>query len=62
VPREKSADLERRLRAVEKKVRDAAEPSGPNPQAQARAEQFRERAELWRQWADAEADALTRIR
>src|SRR5690242_12653472 len=27
VPREKAADLERRLRAVEKKVRDAAEPS-----------------------------------
>src|ERR1700728_1811452 len=43
VPREQSADLERRLRAVEKKVRDAAEPSGPDPQAQARAEQFRER-------------------
>ena len=47
VPREKSADLERRMRAVEKKVRDAAEPSGPDPQAQARAEQFRERAEQY---------------
>src|SRR6201991_5326311 len=56
VPRERSADLERRLRAVEKKVRDAAEPSGPDPQAQARAEQFRERAEQFeRQARKAEA-------
>ncbi|MDT7733050.1 MAG: hypothetical protein QOE12_224 [Mycobacterium sp.] len=56
VPREKSADLERRLRAVEKKVRDAAEPSGPDPQARARAEQFRERAEQYeRQAQKAEA-------
>jgi hypothetical protein len=56
VPREKSADLERRMRAVEKKVRDAAEPSGPDPQAQARAEQFRERAEQYaRQAQKAEA-------
>src|SRR6202012_4210318 len=45
VPRERSADLERRLRAVEKKVRDAAEPSGPDPQARARAEQFRRQAQ-----------------
>jgi hypothetical protein len=56
VPRELSADLERRLRAVEKKVRDAAEPAGPDPQAQARAEQFRERAEQFeRQAQKAEA-------
>ena len=56
VPRERSADLERRLRAVEKKVCDAAEPSGPDPQAQARAEQFRERAEQFeRQAQKAEA-------
>jgi hypothetical protein len=56
VPRERSADLERRMRAVEKKVRDAAEPSGPDPQAQARAEQFRERAEQFeRQAQKAEA-------
>ncbi len=56
VPREKSADLERRLRAVEKKVRDAAEPSGPDPEAQARADQFRERAEQYeRQAQKAEA-------
>lgn len=51
VPREKSADLERRLRAVEKKVRDAAEPSGPDPEAQARADQFRERAEQYERQA-----------
>jgi hypothetical protein len=50
-PREKSADLERRLRAVEKKVRDAAEPSGPDPEAQARADQFRERAEQYERQA-----------
>jgi hypothetical protein len=56
VPREKSADLERRLRAVEKKVRDATEPSGPDPEAQARADQFRERAEQYeRQAQKAEA-------
>jgi len=45
VPREQSADLERRLRAVEKKVRDAGESDWADPQAQARAEQFRERVE-----------------
>src|ERR1700744_5111271 len=56
VPRERSVDLEGRLRGVRKKVRDAAEPSGPDPQAQARAEQFRERAEQFeRQAQKAEA-------
>jgi hypothetical protein len=61
VPREQSADLERRLRAVEKKVRDAAEPSGPDPQAQARAEQFRERVEQFeRQAQKAEAAGRTK--
>lgn len=45
VPRERSAELERRLRAVEKKVRDAGEADWSDPQAQARAEQFRSRAE-----------------
>ncbi|WP_428340361.1 DUF349 domain-containing protein [Mycobacterium sp.] len=61
VPREKSADLERRMRAVEKRVRDAAEPSGPDPQAQARAEQFRERAEQYeRQALKAEAAGRTK--
>src|SRR5271169_1385560 len=57
VPRERSADLERRLRAVEKKVRDAAEPSGPDPQAAARAEQFRERAEQFERQAQKAAAA-----
>lgn len=51
VPRERSADLERRLRAVEKKVRDAGESDWSDPQAQARAEQFRARAEQFEQQA-----------
>jgi len=56
VPREQSADLERRLRAVEKKVRDAGESDWADPQAQARAEQFRERVEQFeRQARKAEA-------
>jgi hypothetical protein len=56
VPRERSADLERRLRAVEKKVRDAGESDWSDPQAQARAEQFRVRAEQYeRQAQKAEA-------
>ncbi|MBS2079247.1 DUF349 domain-containing protein, partial [Mycobacterium tuberculosis] len=37
VPRERTAELERRLRAVEKKVRDAGEADWSDPQAQARA-------------------------
>jgi hypothetical protein len=56
VPRERSAELERRLRAVEKKVRDAGESDWSDPQAQARAEQFRMRAEQYeRQAQKAEA-------
>jgi hypothetical protein len=56
VPRERSAELERRLRAVEKKVRDAVESDWSDPQAQARAEQFRVRAEQFeRQAQKAEA-------
>jgi hypothetical protein len=51
VPRERSADLERRLRAVEKKVREADETDWSDPQAQARAEQFRTRAEQYEQQA-----------
>ncbi|QUR67053.1 DUF349 domain-containing protein [Mycobacterium spongiae] len=51
VPRERSAELERRLRAVEKKVRDASEVDWADPQAQARAEQFRTRAEQFEQQA-----------
>ncbi|MGE2727900.1 DUF349 domain-containing protein [Mycolicibacterium vaccae] len=55
VPRERSADLERRLRAVEKKIRDAPA-GGVDPEAQARADQFRARAEQFeRQAAKAEA-------
>lgn len=58
VPRERSAELERRLRAVEKKVRDAAaaEAAGVDPEAEARAAQFRTRAEQFeRQAAKAQA-------
>ena len=60
VPRERAAELERRLRAVEKKVRDAAESGWTDPQAQARAEQFRSRAEEYeRQAHKAEAAGRT---
>jgi hypothetical protein len=56
VPRERGADLERRLRAVEKKVRDA--PSHRvDPEAQARADQFRERAEQFERQAEKAAAA-----
>ena len=56
VPRERSAELERRLRAVEKKVRDA--PShGVDPEARARADQFRERAEQFERQAEKAAAA-----
>lgn len=57
VPRERSAELERRLRAVEKKVRDAGEADRSDPQAQARAEQFRVRAEQYQQQAQKAAAA-----
>ena len=57
VPRERSADLERRLRAVEKKVRDAGESGWSDPQAQARAEQFRTRAEQFERQAEKAAAA-----
>ena len=61
VPREQSADLERRLRAIEKKVRDAGETDSADPEAQARAEQFRTRAEQFeRQAAKAEAAGRTK--
>ena len=56
VPRERGAELERRLRAVEKKVRDT--PShGIDPDAQARADQFRERAEQYERQAEKAAAA-----
>jgi Domain of Unknown Function (DUF349) len=60
VPRERSAELERRLRAVEKKVRDA--PSvGVDPEAQARADQFRARVEQFERQAEkAEAAGRTK--
>jgi hypothetical protein len=57
VPRERSADLERRLRAIEKKVRDAGESDWSDPQAQARAEQFRARAEQFERQAEKAAAA-----
>ena len=60
VPRDRT-DLERRLRAIEKKVRDAAEADWTDPQAQARAEQFQARVEQYeKQAAKAEAAGRTR--
>ncbi|WP_099022741.1 DUF349 domain-containing protein [Mycolicibacterium palauense] len=60
VPRDRT-DLERRLRAVEKKVRDAATADWSDPQAEARAEQFRARAEQFeKQAAKAEAAGKTK--
>ncbi len=56
VPRERSAELERRLRAVEKKVRDAPT-GGVDPEAQARADQFRARAEQYEKQAEKAAAA-----
>jgi hypothetical protein len=52
VPRERGGELERRLRAVEKCVRDAAESTRRDPQAEERAEQFRSRAEQFEQQAE----------
>jgi hypothetical protein len=61
VPRERSPDLERRLRAVEKKVRDAADSGRIDPQAQARAEQFQARVEQYERQAEkAEAAGRTK--
>lgn len=56
VPRERAADLERRLRAVEKKIRDAPT-RGVDPEAQARADQFRVRAEQFERQAEKAAAA-----
>ncbi|MGV9801709.1 DUF349 domain-containing protein [Mycobacterium sp. NPDC003449] len=56
VPRERAADLERRLRAIEKKVRDAPA-GGVDPEAQARADQFRTRAEQFERQAEKAAAA-----
>src|SRR6202012_4773350 len=61
VPRERSAELERRLRAVEKKGRDAGELDWSDPPAQARPEQFQARAEQFeRQAQKAEAEGRSK--
>ena len=54
--RERGTELERRLRAVEKKIRDAATVNQVDAEAVARAAQFRERAEQFEKQA-AKADA-----
>lgn len=51
VPRERGADLERRMRAIEKKIRDTPT-GGVDPEAQARADQFRARAEQFERQAE----------
>ena len=56
VPRERTADLERRLRTVEKKIRDAPV-GGVDPEAQARADQFRARADQFERQAEKAAAA-----
>jgi len=56
LPRERGAELERRLRAVEKKVRDTPT-HAVDPEAQARAEQFRARAEQFERQAEKAAAA-----
>lgn len=55
--RERGPELERRLRAVEKKVREAAEAGRVDPEAVARAEQFRVRAEQFERQAEKAAAA-----
>jgi hypothetical protein len=64
VARERAPEFERRMKAVEKKVRDAASSgsgSGTDPEAQARADQFRIRAEQYEsQAAKAEAAGRTK--
>jgi hypothetical protein len=56
-PRDSSADLERRMRSVEKKIRDAADAGRIDPEAQARAAQFRARAEQFERQAEKAAAA-----
>ena len=60
-PRERGAELERRLRVVEKKIRDAVTTTGTDPEAQARADQFRVRAEQFERQAE-KADAAGRTK
>lgn len=57
VPRDRAGELERRLRAVEKRVRDAASADWTDPQAQERAEQFHSRAEQFERQAEKAAAA-----
>ena len=57
VPRERGPELERRLRVIEKKVRDAAQSGWSDPEAQARADQFRVRAEQYERQAEKAAAA-----
>jgi len=62
VPRERAPDFERRMKAVEKKIRDTASSGGgTDPEAQARADQFRLRAEQYEQQA-AKAEAAGRTK
>ena len=56
-PRDRAADLDRRLRAVEKKIRDASDTQRADPEALARAEQFRDRAEQFERQAEKAAAA-----
>ncbi len=56
-PRDSATELERRLRSVEKKIRDAADAGRIDPEAQARAEQFRARAEQFERQAEKAAAA-----
>ena len=59
--RERGPELERRLRAIEKKVRDAVDAGRVDPEAQARAEQFRARVEQFERQAEkAEAAGRTK--
>ncbi|MCV7423288.1 DUF349 domain-containing protein [Mycobacterium yunnanensis] len=62
VPRERAPEFERRMKAVEKKIRDTASTGGgTDPEAQARADQFRQRAEQFEQQA-AKAEAAGRTK
>ncbi|WP_284235693.1 DUF349 domain-containing protein [Mycobacterium antarcticum] len=61
VPRERAADFERRMKAVEKKVRDTVSAGETDPEAQARADQFRVRAEQYESQA-AKAQAAGRTK
>jgi len=51
-PRDTAPELERRLREVEKKIRDAADAGRLDPEALARADQFRARADQFERQAE----------